>query len=248
MTLIPDPSQYRIRALGDSSIMLTFVSDDADWNWLKAHSITNILRDAGHSFIRSVFATYDTSLIEYDPLAARSDAVLALVAQIIASYSPEYEAWAGAARTFTVPVLYSDDWENDFSTIAAEQGMSEEEFIREHTSLPFTIRLVNAGGSVMMANPTRIRGVRRLASPRIRTGMPGRVGMAGSQCTLSVRGGGRSTTGWRSVARTPLMLAVPEGSEDRGLFRVGDKIHFSSITQSEWKSLEGTPLWEMAER
>lgn len=240
-TTVPPVQRYTLEPFGDSCVYLRFESGDLEMDWRRSHSVNHWLRGQKFDFLVSSYTTFDTTLIEFEPTLASPELIIALLHQTIAGYDPGLESWLDETRTFDVPVVYGGQYGIDLEEVAAEQRMTVDELIQEHSSRAFTIRCFSPGGGAMMSNPTTIRDVPRLASPRIGTTPPGRISLAGMQCGMHPKGG-HFTSGWRLVGCTPSLIMDRESDVEPVKFSVGDKVRFRRIEEFEWSSYEGVPL------
>ena len=145
-------------------------------------------------------------------------------------------AVATPSRRFVIPVCY--DRQLDLANVADVTGLTSEQIITLHTTAEFTVYAIGfvPGFPYMGYLPEPLRGVPRLATPRLRV-EPGSVGLTGKQTAIYPlpRPGG-----WNIIGRTP--LTIVDVADGYFPLRVGDHVQFQRIDEAEYTRLEGERL------
>ncbi len=127
-----------------------------------------------------------------------------------------------------IPVCY--ELGPDLDAVAADLGLTPAAVVALHTSAEYRVYAVGfvPGFAYLGYLPPALRGVPRLATPRVRV-EPGSVGLTGDQTGVYplARPGG-----WPLIGRTPLTLVDVAA----GYFplRVGDRVTFMRIAADEF--------------
>ena len=145
-------------------------------------------------------------------------------------------AVATPSRQFVIPVCY--ERQLDLANVADVTGLTAEQIITLHTNTEFTVYAIGfvPGFPYLGYLPEPLRGVPRLATPRLRV-EPGSVGLTGKQTAIYPlpRPGG-----WNIIGRTP--LAIVDVADGYFPLRVGDHVQFQRIDEAEYTRLEGERL------
>jgi inhibitor of KinA len=126
----------------------------------------------------------------------------------------------------------------DMARVCERTGLTTDEVIRLHTSTEFTVYAIGfvPGFPYLGYVPPKLCGVDRLPSPRLRV-EPGSVGLTGRQTGIYplARPGG-----WNLIGRTPRVIVDVVA----GFFplRVGDRVRFERIDETEYRRQEGEQL------
>jgi inhibitor of KinA len=136
----------------------------------------------------------------------------------------------------TIPVCY--ERQLDLARVAESTGLPADRVIELHAGTEYTVYAIGfvPGFPYLGYLPAGLRGVGRLPSPRVRV-EPGSVGLTGTQTGIYPlpRPGG-----WNLIGRTPLTLVdVADGYFP---LRVGDRVWFRRIDETEYTRLDGERL------
>jgi len=128
-------------------------------------------------------------------------------------------------REVEIPVVYGGEFGPDIGFVAAHTGLSEEEVVRLHTSVTYTVYMLGfAPGFVYLGGLPEALATPRLPTPR--PSVPaGSVGIAGLQTGIY----GLSTPGgWLLIGRTPLTM-LDLNRQPPTLLQPGDRVRFVRI-------------------
>lgn len=170
--------------------------------------------------------SYNTLLLEFDPLITTRDAVLAALKRALL----ENEHEAVAARRFRVPVWYEGE---DLPEVAARTGLTVQEVVALHTSMEFRIFTVGfaPGQPICGTLPEALRLPRR-GTPRVAV-PPGSVALAGRQVTIYPAA---TPGGWHLLGRTPVVPYRPDRTPSV-IWEPGDTLRFFSIDREQFVNL-----------
>ncbi|WP_168735963.1 5-oxoprolinase subunit PxpB [Cohnella fermenti] len=132
---------------------------------------------------------------------------------------------SGGARTVSIPVEYGGEAGPDLAEAASRSGLSEEEFIRRHSSSEYSVAMIGftPGFPYLRGLPGDLAQPRR-ETPRLSV-PAGSVGIAGLQTGIYPVA---SPGGWQLVGRTPERLFRPESDEPFPI-RPGDTVRFVPV-------------------
>ncbi|HMF13448.1 MAG TPA: allophanate hydrolase subunit 1 [Gemmataceae bacterium] len=139
-------------------------------------------------------------------------------------------------RLLHIPCCY--ELQLDLARVAEHAGLTVEEIIRLHASIEYTVYAIGfcPGFPYLGYLPPPLCGVPRLDQPRVRVAA-GSVGLTGKQTGIYTE---ERPGGWNIVGRTPLELVnVAEGYFP---LRVGDRVKFERIDESEYQRRQGSRL------
>ena len=217
-----------ITPLGDQAAIVYFADEST------AVAFTEAVRASNPAWLFDVVPAYASVGVFFDADHVR----LAVVVQwlkMTATTMPRH-AVTTPSRRFAIPVCY--ERQLDLAHVADVTGLTSEQIITLHTTTEFTVYAIGfvPGFPYMGYLPEAIRGVPRLATPRLRV-EPGSVGITGKQTAIYPlpRPGG-----WNIIGRTP--LTIVDVADGYFPLRVGDRVQFQRIDEAEFTSLEGERL------
>jgi allophanate hydrolase subunit 1 len=160
----PATSPVEIFESGDAALRVVAVSDDGERNWSTVHRLAGWLDGCGADGLHGAVPTYDSVLVEFDPLLASARQIKAFVQlglRQLGTMSDEE-----APREFHVPVVYGGSYGPDLKAVAEYQGISADDVIRLHSGKTYVVRCLGApAGSPMMDGPEFPRPGPRLKDP-----------------------------------------------------------------------------------
>ena len=242
--MLPASAPVDVFPSGDAAVRAVATSSDAERNWQLVHRLGQWLDTAGIAGLRGTVPTYDSVLIEFDPVVTTAGQVGSFVQ--LGLQMLEHSAGAGRqSRQFEVPVVYGGEYGPDLQRVAEHEGLTADEVIELHSAKTYTIRCLGApAGSPMMDGPDFPLPVPRLKDPRLSV-PAGAVSVAGRQAVIApaVAPGGWCVIGQTplsvlSIVREPLVPYVP-----------GDTLRFRPIPAEDFalyagQELEATPRVE----
>lgn len=230
-------TDVEVNSCGDSYAMITIHREDDETNWSTAHALAHSLLSLESSPVVDAGPTFDTVLIEYDPLSCSID-TLRLVVNQVATSLPKYDEMSHDRNVFRVPVLYGGNRGPDIHTVSKHTGLTLDEVIEAHTASPLKIRCYGApSGSPLAEGPCAKWNVPRRDVPRTRVSA-GSIALAGKQSLIYSTA---APGGWQLIGQTPLHL-VDLAATRPVAYRPGDSIHYYPITESEFRNLQGRGL------
>lgn len=222
---------------GDSALRVVAISQANEDNWLTVHRLADWLESCGAEGLYGAVPTYDSVLVEFDPILVSARQVRAFVKLGLLELGHAAEG-AQAAREFDVPVVYGGDFGPDLELVAEHQGISTGEVIRLHTEKTYTVRCLGApAGSPMMDGPAFPRPVPRLKDPRLSV-PAGAVSVAGRQAVIAPAA---APGGWCVIGQTPLSV-LNIRKEPLVPYKPGDILRFRQIRSEDFNDFVGREL------
>lgn len=222
---------------GDSALRVVALAEASEDNWLTVHRLADWLESCGAEGLHGAVPTYDSVLVEFDPVLVSARQVRAFVKLGLLEMGRSAGA-STAPREFDVPVVYGGEFGPDLENVAAYQGISTEEVIRLHTEKTYTVRCLGApAGSPMMDGPAFPKPVPRLKDPRLSV-PAGAVAVAGRQAVIAPAS---APGGWCVIGQTPLTV-LNIRREPLVPYKPGDILRFRGIEAGEFDSYVGKEL------
>ncbi|MDQ0212260.1 5-oxoprolinase subunit B family protein [Arthrobacter bambusae] len=222
---------------GDSALRVVALAEASEDNWLTVHRLADWLESCGAEGLHGAVPTYDSVLVEFDPVLVSARQVRAFVKLGLLEMGRS-DGSAAAPRAFDVPVVYGGEFGPDLENVAAYQGISTEEVIRLHSEKTYTVRCLGApAGSPMMDGPAFPKPVPRLKDPRLSV-PAGAVAVAGRQAVIAPAS---APGGWCVIGQTPLTV-LNIRREPLVPYKPGDILRFRSIEAGEFESYVGKEL------
>jgi KipI family sensor histidine kinase inhibitor len=226
---------------GDSALRVVAISEASEDNWLTVHRLADWLESCGAEGLHGAVPTYDSVLVEFDPILVSARQVRAFVKLGLMEI-----AHAGgslrAPREFNVPVVYGGEYGPDLGRVAEFQGVDPEEIIRLHTEKTYTVRCLGApAGSPMMDGPAFPKPVPRLKDPRLSV-PAGAVAVAGRQAVIAPA---VAPGGWCVIGQTPLSV-LNIRREPLVPYKPGDVLRVRQIHAEDFHTFAGMDLEPLA--
>jgi inhibitor of KinA len=218
----------RLAPLGDQAV-LAYLPDEA-----AAVRFADAVRTARPPWLQDVVPAYASVGVFFDADLVRGSEVRRWLGEL----TPSEEPPGGSRRSarHLIPVCY--EMQLDTARVCDRTGVSADDVIRLHTGAEFTVYAIGfvPGFPYLGYLPEPLCGVPRLESPRVRV-EPGSVGLTGKQTGIYPlpRPGG-----WNLIGRTP--LTIVDVADDFFPIRVGDRVQFERIDDTEFRRLEGERL------
>ncbi len=222
----------RLLAAGEQGLVIEFASRIDPAVNARVHRLAKRIAANGISGVIEVVPTYRSLLVYFDPLTVSRTT---LGERIGALAGEEENTAAGAsARVVEIPVGYGGDLGPDLEFVASHTGLSQDEVVAIHTSVPYLVYMLGfTPGFPYLGGMSE-----RIAAPRLekpRTAIPGgSVGIAGSQTGIYPV---TSPGGWQIIGRTPVRLFDPQAASPF-LFAAGDYLQFRAVTAAEYAAIE----------
>ncbi|MFI2564927.1 allophanate hydrolase subunit 1 [Paenarthrobacter sp. NPDC018779] len=222
---------------GDSALRVVAISAASEDNWLTVHRLADWLEDCGAEGLHAAVPTYDSVLVEFDPVMVSAGQMRAFVKLGLGELGRSAGS-AASPREFDVPVVYGGEFGPDLEKVAEYQGISTEDVIRLHTEKTYTIRCLGApAGSPMMDGPAFPKPVPRLKDPRLSV-PAGAVSVAGRQAVIAPA---VAPGGWCVIGQTPLTV-LNIRREPLVPYKPGDILRFRQIDVRDFHALAGNEL------
>ncbi|GGJ38180.1 5-oxoprolinase subunit B family protein [Paenarthrobacter histidinolovorans] len=222
---------------GDSALRVVAISQASEDNWLTVHRLADWLENCGAEGLHGAVPTYDSVLVEFDPILVSARQVRAFVKLGLLELDHAGEG-VQTPREFDVPVVYGGDFGPDLELVAQYQGISTGEVIRLHTEKTYTVRCLGApAGSPMMDGPAFPKPVPRLKDPRLSV-PAGAVAVAGRQAVIAPAS---APGGWCVIGQTPLSV-LNIRKEPLVPYKPGDILRFRQIATEDFNGFVGMDL------
>jgi inhibitor of KinA len=212
----------RILPVGDAALVVEFGDEIHPDIHRRVLALDHALAADPFPGLRETVPTYRSLLVYYDPRQLSWDEARRLVANALARST---DTPMPDPREVEIPVVYGGEFGPDIGFVAAHTGLSEEEVVRLHTSVTYTVYMLGfAPGFVYLGGLPEALATPRLPTPR--PSVPaGSVGIAGLQTGIY----GLSTPGgWRLIGRTPLTM-LDLNRQPPTLLQPGDRVRFVRI-------------------
>ena len=222
---------------GDSALRVVAISEASEDNWLTVHRLADWLEECGAEGLHAAVPTYDSVLVEFDPVMVSAGQMRAFVKLGLGELG-RTTGNSATPREFDVPVVYGGEYGPDLERVAEYQGISVEDVIRLHTEKTYTIRCLGApAGSPMMDGPAFPKPVPRLKDPRLSV-PAGAVSVAGRQAVIAPA---VAPGGWCVIGQTPLSV-LNIRREPLVPYKPGDILRFRQIPAGDFSALAGQEL------
>ncbi|KUM35841.1 carboxyltransferase domain-containing protein [Arthrobacter sp. EpRS71] len=222
---------------GDSALRVVAISEAGEHNWLTVHGLADWLENCGAEGLHGAVPTYDSVLVEFDPILVSARQVRAFVKLGLLELGRSAGS-ATAPQEFDVPVVYGGEFGPDLERVAQHQGISVDEVIRLHTEKTYTVRCLGApAGSPMMDGPAFPKPVPRLKDPRLSV-PAGAVAVAGRQAVIAPAS---APGGWCVIGQTPLSV-LNIRREPLVPYKPGDILRFRQIRAEDFGQYHGVEL------
>ncbi len=222
---------------GEAAVRVVAASGNTERDWRVVHHLARALAAAEHPGLHGTIPSYESALVEFDPLLLSTDAVMQLIDHVLETIDAAAPL-VTTPRRFVIPVVYGGERGPDLDEVGSITGLHRDEVIERHLAPNYTVRCLGApGGSPMLDGPDFPLPVPRLTSPRpfVRRGS---VSVAGRQATIAPTD---APGGWRVIGWTPLRLVdLTDGAFVP--YVPGDLLRFEAITAERARELEGTRL------
>ena len=220
-------ADVRFLLTGDTSLTVEFGNEISQTINTRIRAFNIALEKSGIPGIvetvptyRSLMVHYDPSVILYDALVERMQALLGQLDHITIPPSDVLE----------IPVLYGGEEGQDLDFVAQHAGKTVQEVIDIHTSTEYLIYMLGfTPGFTYLGGMSEAIATPRLKTPRVKI-PAGSVGIAGAQTGVYPID---SPGGWQLIGRTPVRMYDPD-RETPILPQAGQYIHFYPIDRPEY--------------
>lgn len=206
-----------------------FTGADRIERWRAVQQLSSQLQRLGLPSLHGVAATYDSALVEFDPLRLSGPDLQAILngEAHTALATPAGTSYEG--RHFRIPACYEPDHGPDLALVADAFQMDINEVTERHASRPHLVWSYGAPAAApLMDGLGGDVSIPRRDNPRTRV-PPGSLALAGQQSIIyTVPAPG----GWQLIGRTPVRLV--QARDKVCAYRAGDHISYFPITSKEW--------------
>ena len=196
---------FQINFHGDSTLVIEFGKDiDLHTNKLVQFVFSKTeKRLYKNLFIKDVYPTYKSLVINYDNLAIDYQALKKKIEPLIFEIIENYDKNVSNDKVLEIPVKYGGEFGPDLKIMSKKLNISEESIINIHSSAIYRIYMIGfmPGFPYLGGLDERI-SFPRLSTPRIKV-PAGSVGIAGKQTGIYPF---ESPGGWNIIGRTELSL------------------------------------------
>ena len=196
---------FQINFHGDSTLVIEFGKDiDVYTNKLVQFVFSKTeKRLYKNLFIKDVYPTYKSLVINYDNLAIDYRALKKKIEPLIFEIIDNYDKNVSNDKVLEIPVKYGGEFGPDLKIMSKKLNISEESIINIHSSAIYRIYMIGfmPGFPYLGGLDERI-SFPRLSTPRIKV-PAGSVGIAGKQTGIYPF---ESPGGWNIIGRTELSL------------------------------------------
>ena len=223
-------ADVRFLLTGDTSLCAEFGNEISEKINTEIRAFNILLNKSGIRGIVETVPTYRSLMIHYDPEIISYRALMSrlkgLTKQLDSAELPPSEV-------LEIPVLYGGEMGPDLDFVAEHAGISKEEVIKIHTSVPYLIYMLGflPGFCYLGGLDERIH-TPRLASPRIRI-REGSVGIGGNATGIYPMD---SPGGWQLMGMTPVKTFDPN-REVPILLEAGQYIRFIPVSEDEFHEI-----------
>ena len=196
---------FQINFHGDSTLVIEFGKDiDVYTNKLVQFVFSKTeKRLYKNLFIKDIYPTYKSLVINYDNLAIDYQALKKKIEPLIFEIIDNYDKNVSNDKVLEIPVKYGGEFGPDLKIMSKKLNISEESIINIHSSATYRIYMIGfmPGFPYLGGLDERI-SFPRLSTPRIKV-PAGSVGIAGKQTGIYPF---ESPGGWNIIGRTELSL------------------------------------------
>ena len=196
---------FQINFHGDSTLVIEFGKDiDVYTNKLVQFVFSKTeKRLYKNLFIKDIYPTYNSLVINYDNLAIDYQALKKKIEPLIFEIIDNYDKYVSNDKVLEIPVKYGGEFGPDLKIMSKKLNISEESIINIHSSAIYRIYMIGfmPGFPYLGGLDERI-SFPRLSTPRIKV-PSGSVGIAGKQTGIYPF---ESPGGWNIIGRTELSL------------------------------------------
>ena len=196
---------FQINFHGDSTLVIEFGKDiDVYTNKLVQFVFSKTeKRLYKNLFIKDIYPTYKSLVINYDNLAIDYQALKKKIESLVFEIIDNYDKNVSNDKVLEIPVKYGGEFGPDLKIMSKKLNISEESIINIHSSAIYRIYMIGfmPGFPYLGGLDERI-SFPRLSTPRIKV-PSGSVGIAGKQTGIYPF---ESPGGWNIIGRTELSL------------------------------------------
>lgn len=217
----------RFLPVGEAAIVVEF-GDTVDVTLnQQVHALDACINTLPPSGMLETVPTYRSLLVHYDPKLTTFECIKNALAHALTSCARTAEE--RETRLINIPVRYGGEYGPDLPTVAAHNGLEEQQVIDMHTAGAYTIAMLGfaPGFCYLLGLPEQL-ATPRLATPRLHV-PPGSVGIAGAQTGIYALD---TPGGWQIIGRTDKVL-FDANSDAPFKLNAGDRVGFYAVKDDE---------------
>jgi KipI family sensor histidine kinase inhibitor len=215
--------------MGDRGLLLEFGDEISAEVNEKVRKMALAIQAETLEGIIEVVPTYRSLLVLYNPLIISLEDLKRRLKQLVEGLK---DISFPDPKLTKIPVLYGGDFGPDLEKVAEYLHLTPKEVIRLHCSKPYFIYMIGfMPGFPYMGELPDALITPRLKTPRLSV-PAGSVAIAQKQTGIYPV---ESPGGWQILGRSPIKLFNPE-KEPPALLRMGDRVQFYPITESEFSA------------
>lgn len=225
----PTSTTAAITDQGEAAMRVQFTATERSEAWRAVQLLGRRLRNLGLPSLHGVAATYDSALVEYDPLGISGPDLRSLLQREAVAATTDPGTATAEGRHFHIPACYSPEHGPDLPFVAEVLGLTADEVCARHANHPHLVWSYGAPAAAPLMDGVGGRvPVPRRGSPRTRVA-PGSLALAGQQSIIyTVPAPG----GWQIIGRTPVRLL--RARDEVCAYRAGDRISYFPIEADAW--------------
>lgn len=214
-----------------------FTGADRIQRWQAVQQLGRQLQSLALPSLHGVATTYDSALVEFDPLRLSVPDLQAILHREAHAALAIPAETTSEARHFRIPACYEPEHGPDLPFVAETFQLEASEVCHRHATRPHLVWSYGAPAAApLMDGIGGDVSIPRRESPRIRV-PSGSLALAGKQSIIyTVPAPG----GWQLIGRTPVRLV--RARNQVCAYRAGDYISYFPITSSEWERYTGKDL------
>lgn len=224
---------------GEAALRVQFTDPDRVQRWRAVQQLRTRLRALALPSLQGVAATYDSALVEFDPLGLSGPDLSAILDREAKAALTDPAERTDGSRHFRIPACYELEHGPDLPLVAETFGTGIDDIRQRHAQHPHLVWSYGAPAAApLMDGLGGDTSVPRRTNPRTRVPQ-GSLALAGRQSIIyTVPAPG----GWQLIGRTPVRLV--RARDDVCAYRAGDYISYFPITSREWERYAGRDLEE----
>ncbi|WP_096185664.1 5-oxoprolinase subunit PxpB [Evansella halocellulosilytica] len=227
---------YSIVPLGNNGLTVSFGDEINHELHLTVKQVFNMLESAKISSVLDIVPTFNKVTIYFRWNDVTYEKVKCWVDEVLNGETVNIKT---KNKTIVkIPVCYEGEFGVDLQRVAKENGLTEKEVIKRHSSASYLVYMIGflPGFPYLGGLPQSIM-TPRLSKPRHEV-ESGSVGIAGGQTGIYPIS---SPGGWNIIGKTPIPL-FQCNSDDSFLLEIGDYVEFTSINIEQFSKLKDEVL------
>lgn len=220
-----------LQAMGDEALKVTFLEEVSPALNREIQFFCQKLQEANINGLVEWVPAFNAVTIYYEPYSVSYQELYDI---IFVLHQRTVKRDHAPNRRFDIPVVYGGKDGPDLKRVAEHNQLSVERVIELHQNGEYLVYMLGfLPGFPYLGGLDRTIATPRLETPRTKT-FAGSVGIAHEQTGIYPV---ESPGGWNIIGKTPVQLFDLHHETSAFLFRAGDRVHFHSITESEYERI-----------